>query len=326
MRFLVLGCGSIGERHIRNLLSEACDSEIDVFDPQEERVKTVSEKYHVKPAGLEAADSQYDCVFVCTPPNSHLELATRAAKAGSSVFIEKPLSFSMHGLQALRDAIDEKKVLAFVAYNFRFNRGINMVKEIVSAKKFGKALHVSAYFGQYLPDWRPWQNYAKSYTARKELGGGIIHDGSHEIDYLVWIFGIPRAIQAQFAFTDTLAVDTEAIADVMVEFEKTVGLIHLDFLRREYRRSLEILCEDSVIQWSLSEDTIRTFDPASKSWSSHKLNEDVNQMYLEEIRHVLTCIRETKKSSVIDIENGISTLRISDAIHRSGVEGRRLPV
>ncbi|MEM3159500.1 MAG: Gfo/Idh/MocA family oxidoreductase [Nitrososphaera sp.] len=324
MKFLVMGCGSIGERHIRNLLAEAPGSSIDAFDPQKERLKVVAEKYHVAPAGEEMVDSRYDCVLVCTPPSSHVELATRAARAGSNVLVEKPLSSGMQGVRELRSAVKEKGILAFVAYNFRFNRGINTVKEIVSSRKFGRVLHASAYFGQYLPDWRPWQDYAKSYTARKELGGGIIHDGSHEIDYLVWLFGRPKTIQSQFAYTDTLSADTEAMADIILQFDGTLGSIHLDFVRREYRRSLELLCENAVVQWSLSEDAVRTFDPASKSWSSQKLGEDVNEMYLAEIRHVLGCIKERKKSGVIDLENGISTLELSDAVHRSGLEGRRL--
>ncbi len=324
MRFLVMGCGSIGERHIRNLAAEAPGSTIDAFDPQDERLRAVAEKHRITPVKEDAIDSKYDCVLVCTPPNSHLDLAARAARVGSNVFVEKPLSSGLQGVQALRDTVKESGVLAFVAYNFRFNRGINMVKEMVASKKFGKVLHASAYFGQYLPDWRPWQDYAKSYTARKDLGGGIIHDGSHEIDYLVWLFGRPKTIQSQFAYTDTLAADTEAMADITLQFDGTAGSIHLDFVRREYRRSLELLCENSIIQWSLSDDAVRTFDPASKSWSSQKLDEDVNEMYISEIRHVLGCIKDRKRSGIIDLENGISTLELSDAVHRSGAEGRRL--
>ncbi len=328
MKFLVMGCGSIGERHVSNLRSVMADAVIDVFDPQQERVKLVSKKYGATPVAEERIDSAaYDCVLVCTPPVSHFRLATRALKSGSNVLIEKPLSFRLRGASKLKELALDRRLLAFVAYNFRFNRGINMVKEMVLNRKFGRIFHASAYFGHYLPDWRPWQDYKKSYTARKDLGGGIIHDGSHEIDYLLWIFGRPSRIQCQFAFTDALAADTEAVSDMLLKFRgNLLAHVHLDFIRREYRRTLEVLCEDGIIQWSLSEDVIREYDPSSKCWNETKLNENVNDMYRSEISHVLDCIKRLQRSKVIDLENGIETLALSEAAYRSGRAGKSLSV
>ena len=326
MRFLVMGCGSIGERHVSNLRSLQADAAIDVFDPQQERAAAVSKKHGASPVGEEKIGDAYDCVFVCTPPASHVKLALRALQGGSNILVEKPLSSGTNDIDKLKEMVSDKKLLAFVAYNFRFNKGINTVRQMVAEEKFGKAAHASAYFGQYLPDWRPWQDYKSSYTARKELGGGIIHDGSHEIDYLVWLMGKrPSHVQCQYAHTDMLSADTEAVSDILVRFDKNLlGHIHLDFIRREYRRSLEILCENGIIQWSLSEDAVRTYDPASKSWSSQKLNENVNDMYKAEMAHVLECLKGKKKSSIIDLENGIQTLMLSDAAHRSGQSGRQV--
>jgi predicted dehydrogenase len=327
MKFLVIGCGSIGERHISNIRSALPDASIDAFDPQPERVSHVSKKYAANPVPEEKIDSAYDCVFVCTPPVSHVGLARRALDSGSNVFIEKPLSSSLKGAAGLEKLASRKRLLAFVGYNFRFNRGINAVKQAIGSGKLGRVCHASAYFGQYLPDWRPWQDYTKSYTARKDLGGGIIHDGSHEIDYLVWLLGRPTHIQCQFAFTDILSADTEAISDILVRFGKNVlGHVHLDFVRREYRRSLEVLCENGIVQWSLSEDAVKTYDPAKKSWSVLKLDENVNDMYRAEMSHVIECIKRKERSDTIDLKNGLQTLALSDAAHRSGRSGKRLPL
>ena len=309
-----------------NLKATAPESYIDAFDPQLERLKVVTTKYRINSVSEKAIDSQrYDCVFVCTPPISHIDLAIRALNSGSHVFIEKPLSFSLDKTDKLQSMAIDKQLLVFVGYNFRFNKGIKTIKQLLKDLKFGKVIHASAYFGQYLPDWRPWQNYKKSYTARKDLGGGIIHDGSHEIDYLVWLLGKPISLQSQFAFTDILSADTEAITDIFLKFEKNVlAYVHLDFIRREYKRSLEILCEDGIIQWSLSDSAIKTFDPHTKKWSILELDEQVNDMYKEEIKHAIRCIQGKKRSEVIDIENGISTMKLSDAVYKSGSSGQRL--
>ena len=326
MKFLVIGCGSIGERHISNIRSILPDATIDAFDPQTERISIMSKKYNANPVPEKQIDSaSYDCVFVCTPPSSHIELAKRALNSGSNVLIEKPLSSSLEGTDDLKKLTSHRRLLAFVAYNFRFNKGINIVRQMIMSGKLGRISYASAYFGQYLPDWRPWQDYKKSYTASKNLGGGIIHDGSHEIDYLVWLFGKPNNIQCQFEFTDILSTDTEAVSDMLLHFERNVlAHVHLDFVRREYRRSLEVLCEHGIIQWSLSEDAVKTYDPSAKSWSILKLNENVNDMYKAEIIHVLGCIKKKKKSSIINLENGTHTLVLSDAAQKSGQSGKRL--
>lgn len=325
MEFLVVGCGSIGERHIMNLKQVVPHSTIDAWDSHHERLDEVGQKYSINKVGQSILDSKkYDCVLVCTPPVSHVEIAIRALHAGSNVFIEKPLSNNLRGIQKLQKLAAQKKLLVFVGYNFRFNKGINTIKKILDERKLGKILHVSAYYGQYLPDWRPWQDYKKSYTARKKLGGGIIHDGSHEIDYLVWLLGRPLNMQSQFAFTDILSTDTEAMADILLRFNKNVlGYIHLDFVRREYKRTLEVLCENGIVQWSLSEGAVKLFDSGNKAWNTLQLDESINDMYVEEVKHVISCIKKHGRSEIIDIKNGISSLKLSDLAHKHGSSGRK---
>lgn len=324
MKFLIMGLGSIGERHAKNLKSLLADALIEAYDPSSERLTEVCKRNGIRPVGVDAIDQTYDCVLVCTPPVSHVDLALRALHAGSNVFIEKPLSSGLKNVDKLSLLSQEKDLLAFVAYNFRFNRGLELVRKMANEQTYGKVIHASAYFGQYLPDWRPWQDYRKSYTANKNLGGGIIFDGSHEVDYMAWIFGTPLYIQSNFAATNTLSADTEAIADILLTFKDMPAYIHLDFVRREYRRSVELLCENSVIHWSLSEDTVKTFDASTKQWNIVSLNESVNDMYLAEVSHVIDCINSHKKSEVIGLENGISTLRLSEAIYKSGLTGKKV--
>lgn len=326
MNFLIMGCGSIGERHIINLKAILPDTRIDVFDPRHERLATVSKKYSINPVQHTEIDLRaYDCVFICTPPVSHIELAKRALNSGSNVLIEKPLSYNLEGIEGLQNLVQSKRLLAFVAYNFRFNKGIHMIRQMIKDLKFGKILHVSAYFGQYLPEWRPLQDYKESYSAVRDLGGGIIHDASHEIDYMTWLFGIPVYVESQFSFTDILSSDAEAMADILLKFNKNIlGYIHLDFVRREYRRTLELLCENGLIQWSLSDATIRTFDVSSKSWNTIRLEEAINDMYIEEIRHVIGCIKSKSNSEIIDLENGILTLKLSDLVYKSESLGQRV--
>jgi predicted dehydrogenase len=332
MNFFVLGCGSIGERHIRNLRALYPEAKISAYDPNMERMRIITARY----ADIEIADfgqlekTSFDCVLICTPPSTHIELASIAALAGSNLFIEKPLASTLDSAEKisnLRDIVDNKKLLAFVGYNFRFNHAVTEMKQIVKSEKLGRAYHASAYFGQYLPDWRPEIDYKQNYTSRRELGGGIIHDGSHEIDLLQWLFGKPVRIQSQVAFSDFIKANTEAVVDVLLKFENNLlGYIHMDFLRRQYKRRVEILFDKGIVEWCLSEKKIRIYDSTSTKWNEIILTEEINDMYIEELRHVTECIRSKQKSEIISLDNGISTFDLSQTVHESASLGKVLDV
>jgi predicted dehydrogenase len=327
MNFFVLGCGSIGERHIRNLRILYPEAKIRAYDPNMERMQNIRTRY----ADIDIGDlshlekTSFDCVLICTPPSTHIDLANIAASGGSNLFIEKPLASTLDSVQKisnLRDIVDNKNLLAFVGYNFRFNHAVNEMKQIVKSKKLGRAYHVSAYFGQYLPDWRPEIDYKKNYTSRKELGGGIIHDGSHEIDLLQWLFGKPLRIQSQVAYSDFIKANTEAVVDVLLTFENNLlGYIHMDFLRREYKRRVEILFDNGIVEWSLLEKKIRLYDSTTSRWDEIILTEEINDMYREELKHVIECIRCKQRSEIIGLENGISTFELSQVVHESASLG-----
>lgn len=326
MKFLIMGCGSIGQRHISNLKSISGNFSIDVFDSDIKIVKEVAKKKHVNIVDRTAITSEkYDCVFVCTPPHNHTDIAIKAISSGSNVFVEKPLSDKLSQATKLRNLIIKKKLLGFVGYNLRFNKGINIIKKLISEKNFGNVLYASAYFGQYLPDWRPNQDYKKGYTANKKLGGGIILDDSHEIDYLVWLLRKPSSISSDYVFANFLATDTEAISDVILKFpNKILGHIHMDYVRRQYKRALELVCEKGLIQWSLSDYQINLYNATTKKHSKMKLIDNINDMYVKEMEHVVYCLKQNKRSKIIDIDNGLYTLKLSDAIKKSGLQGKRI--
>lgn len=315
MRILVVGFGSIGKRHVTNLQKISEDLYIEVFDEDQTKLEEV-EKLGAKIANPNSIDSEeYDCVLICTPPITHVDLAIRALKSNSNVFIEKPLSHNLEKLDELVQLRNEKNLLVFVGYSFRFNKGLNQVKEIVEERKFGKILHVSSYFGQFLPDWRPNQDFKESYTLRKELGGGIVLDSSHELDYLTWIFGKPESIQSNYVSTDILPSNAEAICDVILKFSNNLlATIHIDFVRRKYKRTLEILTENSIIEWSLGDNTLKIFDVESDSSKIISSQETINDMYIEELKHVIHCIKNYKNSDIISLENGMLSMELSQKI------------
>ena len=169
-------------------------------------------------------------MLICTPPVYHVEEALAALQARAHVFIEKPLSHESSGIQALISEARRRDRMVQIGYNMRFHPGLQILKELVDSGKIGRVLWLNVEAGQYLPDWRPWQHYRESYSARQELGGGIILDGSHELDYICWLLGRPTEVTCRAEHLSSLDVDVEDSAWIYLTFpERRRAELHLGF-------------------------------------------------------------------------------------------------
>ena len=322
MNLLVVGCGSIGERHIRNLIDNSSHNII-AFDTSTERLDVIKERFNVETCNnIERCfDCDIDAVIVCTPPNTHIQVAEQAIAHDAHVFIEKPISNRLDDLDELiKKATNNKKIIS-VGYCFRFSEGLKMVKSLIDSGKLGRILSTKVEFGQYLPDWRPWQNYKQSYTAKKDLGGGIILDGSHEIDYLYWLVGDVREV---FCFADKISdleVETEDTAEILLRFSNgAIGEIHLDFTQRAYSRNCKIIGEKGTLIWDFGEQKVRLYTADSKEWENYDVDADANLMYIEEMEHFLQCI-DGLSIPFIDAIQGKRVLEIALAAKESSEKG-----
>jgi predicted dehydrogenase len=279
----------------------------------------MKEKYQVKThEDLEKAfGHRFDAVTVATPPNSHIPIASASIDHGAHVFIEKPMSNSLDNIDELLEKGKKQNKIIFVGYNFRFHPGIRFVKEKIEGGEIGRVLSARAEFGQYLPDWRPWQDYRKSYTSRKDLGGGIILDGSHEIDYIRWFLGEVSEVSCFADRISSLEVETEDTAEILLRLKSgaIVG-IHLDFVQRAYSRNCKLIGEKGVITWSLLDKNVGIYSAERKKWQIFSFETEINDMYVNEIKHFINCVLG-KEKPLIDGADGKETLRVALAAKKS---------
>lgn len=323
MKILVVGCGSIGERHIRNLKTLSVDKII-ACDTNPERLALIKDKYDIQETYTELQEAMgkgIDAVLVCTPPSTHIPIALEAVDCKAHVFIEKPISNSLDGVDDLIKSAAKNGLIICVGYNFRFHQGLKLVRDKVEREEIGKILYARAEFGQYLPDWRPWQDYRKSYTAKKGLGGGIILDGSHEIDYMRWLLG---EIEQIFCFAEKISdleVETEDVAEILLKFKSgAMGEIHLDFVRPDYSRTCELIGEEGIITWNFSEKFVRIYSSKTKKWDIFNINVDTNDMYINEMRNFINSVYGVEKL-LIDGNEGKETLQLALAAKESAKSG-----
>jgi predicted dehydrogenase len=318
---LVAGAGSIGRRHIGNLKKLGV-TRLAACDPHPERLAYVSSEFQVEcfptlEAGLQ--EFRPKAVLICTPPVHHVAQAMQALRASAHLFVEKPLSNRLDGVEELREQAAKCGVVVQVGYNLRFHPPIERLKELVDSAAVGKILWARVESGSYLPDWRPWQDYRKSYTARRELGGGILLDGSHEIDYVTWLFGAPREVACMAGRVSQLDVNVEDCATILLGFpDGTRADVHVDFIQRSYSRSCTLVGPEGKLCWNFTSNAVQIERPGGQV-ETQNFDSEANGMYVNEMAHFLECVK-TGARPRFGLEDATLTLRVALAARRSAEE------
>lgn len=331
MRVVVIGAGSIGQRHLRNLLALGHDV-VAVLDPSAARcdeVRRIAPARCLVTADERAAfDRDAAAAVICSPTHRHLDQARAAVRRGWHVFVEKPLSHALQGLDALIEEADRGRRAVLVGCNLRFLPSLQLVRRLVEDGRIGRPLSARAHCGYYLPYWRPATDYRDGYGARQATGGGIILDSIHEFDYLTWLLGMPREVFAYAGKVSTLEIDTEDTADVLMRFDYgTVANVHLDYLQRTYRRSCDLIGEDGVIAWDYVSQSVTVYgkDDRRMEVFQESINTERNQMFMDEMRHFIRCAAEGEPP-VLDAAGARAVLEVALAAKASAAEGRAVPI
>ncbi|MCS6802854.1 MAG: Gfo/Idh/MocA family oxidoreductase [Chloroflexota bacterium] len=322
-RVAVLGCGSIGRRHVANLKALGVEA-VAVYDPVPERLTELRAAADV--TAFAALDDIWrwepTVVFVTAPTSCHLELALAAAERGCHLFIEKPLADRLAGTEQLVALVRERGLVSLVGCNLRFQPGLQAVKRWLEAGAIGRVVAARIEFGQYLPDWRPGSAYQASYSARRALGGGIILDAIHEIDYARWLLGEPLGVACFAGTLSHLEIETEDTAALLLRLPDAIVEIHLDYVQRVYSRTCQIIGDEGTIRWDYSAGEARYYHASGAcelvfnppAWTP-------NEMYLAELRHFLDCLAG-RAAPALDVAGGRRVLEIALAAKQAAAEGR----
>jgi predicted dehydrogenase len=326
MRFLLLGAGSIGRRHLANAVALG-HRVAAVYDPDPARLAEVrplaGDGAVLTTAERDALVVDADVALVCSPTAAHVAQARAAVARGLHVLIEKPLSHTLDGVDALVADASAGGRTVLVGCNLHFLPSLRLVKRLLAEGRIGTPLSARAHCGYYLPHWRPHTDYRRGYAARQATGGGIILDSIHEFDYLRWLLGEPREVFCYAGKVSTLEIDTEDSADILLRFDYgAVANVHLDYLQRTYRRSCELIGEDGVIVWDYISQLVRVYGKDDRRAEDYEesINAERNLMYVEELRHLVDCV-EGRATPELDAAGGRTVLGIALAAKRSAVEG-----
>lgn len=340
-KILIISFGSIGKRHLTNSRKLMPNAEIAVF-------KTTLKKNIKKPKNADFIFYDFkavklfkpNLVIITSPASEHLRYAKMCLKLGAHLFIEKPISTSTSGINEIIDIAEKSNLFVCVGYMFRFHPIINLLQKVVTQQKYGKLYTMNIDTGQYLPDWRPETNYREGVSAKKDLGGGVLFELSHEIDYATLIVGHPSSVFCSVSKISDLEIDSEDCANIIFEYNISNKrmykiTINIDFLQRVASRTIKIIFSEGTVLADLIKQEVTVYsknNPEGEKLFFDPLVE-TNDLYLKQFDFLFckTLINynpifsETKTIKFYsDSYSSKKVVELIDACNKSNKDGKKI--
>lgn len=340
-RVMVVGCGSIGARHARNLKSLGC--EIVLCDTNPERLKLLSNELGAAEAytSFELAIERGQCKagIVATPSNFHITPAKAMLAAGIHVMMEKPLSSELVGLKEFAQAVQQSGCVFMMAHTYRFRAEWKLLQEILSTEPLGKIQTVEFSGGWFLPDWHIDQDYRTEYAAQKVQGGGVLLTSlSHFFDVVIWLFGEVEAVNGIKMKSSNLEIDVDDVVMCQLKTNRSIAVsIYEDFLARIPRRAVRVNAEFGYLEADFNRKNLSVWDVRKKRYlpsddipysvkAPFRILEDGaaydlelqntplrysgNDAYRDEVSHFLDLVAEKKVEHALDVHAGIRIVEL----------------
>lgn len=326
MNGLVVGLGSIGKRHLRNLRELCPDADITVLRhrPGQDDASTAELADRVVYQLDEAIDYRPDFAVVASPAPFHIDTARKLAEQRCHLMLEKPISDKLDGVVELMATCERHDLTLLVGYTLRFSPFLRQVKALVDEGQVGGLIGFQSQVGQYLPDWRKGASYKTTVSARKELGGGVLLELSHELDCARWLVGEVDRLSALAGQVSALDLDVEDWAELTLHFDSgAIGHVHMDMVQRAPIRGCRVIGTDGTIAWESDRRRVMMYSSDRGEWSDRTPQGEAAScdMYIEEMKHFIACVRG-EASPAVTGEDGKRALELALAARKSSDSGR----
>ncbi len=329
-RILVVGLGSIGSRYVRIVRSMFPDMAIAVLRHQS------CDDGKVESLGADdcftsiedALKFQPDVAIIASPSPMHLDAALPLARAGVHLLVEKPISSGIDGVSQLIDVCMQRDIRLMAGYNLRFLTTLISFREFLNQGEVGRVLSVHAEVGQYLPGWRPDVDYRETVSAQKKLGGGVLLELSHEIDYLLWMFGAVDWVKATVLHQSNLEIDVEDTVYLQLGFKndevdkRLVATLNMDFVRHDTTRRCVVIGEGGSLRWDGVAGKVEFLPAGASQWEELLVDRPERDFtYRQELEHFISCV-ENGADPAVSGRDGEAVLSVIDAARSSSKMGQ----
>ena len=326
---LIVGSGSVGRRHARNLSALGC--RISCMDPRQDRQQELARETPVIGAYASMAEAlngaRMDGVVVGSPTSFHVEQSTAALEAGLPVLLEKPVAIGLGEAQALSRTVAEVSNGAdrlLMGYTWRWWTPLARVRELLAQGAIGRLLHVQFHMSAHLADWHPWERYQDFFMASRALGGGALLDESHWIDLMLWLVGRPDWVEGDVGRISGLEIETDDNVDMLAGFDDGPRVsLHLDLYGRPHEKSIRFQGTEGTLLWSDDPSRIAIGRGPAKEWQEETFKGERNDMFMAVAKEFLDVVSGAPPRTCT-IEDGVEAMRVIEALRRASAEGKRV--
>lgn len=299
MKVLIVGLGSIAKKHIAAL--RYIDSPVELYAMRSARYAQSWDGITDLYDWSELDTIRFDFAVISNPTSEHMPTIRRLLPFQLPLFIEKPLHSGVIDDELVAE-VKRLGIITYVGCNLRFYECLQEAANIIRQHRVNE---VNVYCGSYLPDWRPQVDYHTVYSANPEMGGGVHIDLIHEVDYIYWLFGKPQYTHRVFTHKSSLDIRAIDYANYLMEYPEFNVNIILNYYRRDYKRTLELVCNDGTFLVDLFANTI--------AYGNRILFSSKNRVvdtYLSQMKYFVECVR-CNCHTINEIEDANNVLKIS---------------
>ncbi|MBU0549753.1 MAG: Gfo/Idh/MocA family oxidoreductase [Candidatus Omnitrophica bacterium] len=324
MKILIIGYGSIGKRHAGNVIATGHQAILLRHAGNNLNTENLREYYALEDAIK--SEGKIDAAIICSPTSRHLDDAAGLIKFDIPFLMEKPPAVDLNSALKLKKIIEKNKFKKYdIAFNLRHYPGLQFIKYYLP--EMGRVYSARVSAGFYLPHWRENVDYRQMSSARKELGGGVHLDLIHEIDYILWFFGLPESVIGYINRISNLEISSEDICSAIFQYKDgSLVQLYLDYLSHKRLRGCQINAENSTLEWSMDSGRVM-----NSSRDKHQAEEifkidpayDLNDTYIKELNNFLEVI-SGKSVAGVSIAEAVDTMRVLEAIKISSRKGKKV--
>jgi predicted dehydrogenase len=324
---LIIGCGSIGERHLR-CFQKTGRCSVAACDTNPTLLATIKERYGVEVfASLDAAlaEAQFDSVVICTPAHLHLPIAIKLLNLRLHVFIEKPLAIDTALVPQVREAIAQAQRFVAVAYVYHLMPWVANAREFLKQVELGKVLHVSSMSGQHFPTFRP--AYRDIYYTRHELGGGAIQDAlTHLVNAVEWLIGPCTRVYCDAAHQALEGVTVEDTVNVTARHGQVLVSFAMTQFQTPNENTLLIHCENGSVKIETNHQRWGVMRRGDADWTWHQTPpQERDDMFIAQANAFLDGV-EGRDTPLCTFEEAVQTLKFNQAALRSAATGAAIEI
>ena len=329
-RILIVGAGSVGRRHARNLA--ALGAEIACVDPRSDRREQLAtELSGAGPlfASVEdalASDIVFSGAVVASPPSVHVQQTLALIANDLAVLLEKPVSPNLASARRLEAAVAKRGLPVLLGYTYRWWPPFLALRDALLRRAVGAPRHARIVMSAHLADWHPWERYQDFFMASRELGGGALLDESHFIDLMIWLFGMPASIAARVEHLSDLEITTDDNVDLLAVYPDNFRVsIHLDLYGRPHSKSVTVVGEAGTIECLFDPHRLRSSGDAGGNWQETLFACDRNDMFVGAAREFLEMV-SNRRVGRCTVSDGVRVLECVEAARDSSDTGRTTPL